>query len=127
MNSNQTVKDKDSDYVRIKKKRYMIKSMKLQQRMSDIRILFMKQLAILENKRKKISTLLDKKEEYEDIEQELHNKQKILELCRSNLQHAEDSYEYMKKDVFYSKILFFTYGATAAMIFVAVVRTILNH
>ena len=110
MSNLQQIDDKNSDYVRIKKKRYIIKSIKLQHRMADIRTIYIEQLNVLKNKRKKINEYMDQAEALHDIESELKNKQKMLSITSSNLQHAEDGYEYLKQEVRWNYLLFFMSG-----------------
>jgi len=127
MNSVQVLDDKNGEYVRIKKKRYMLKSLKLQHKMADIRSEYLKQLHVLKNKRKKIRSFLDRAEQIKDLKQELFQKQKMLDVTSSNLQHAEDGYEYLKKDYFFNKIIYFTYGMAFVMAIVLILsKTVLN-
>ena len=110
MSDLQQVDDKNSDYVRIKKKRYLIKSTKLQHRMKDIRVRYIYQLEVLKKKRKKIREYMDEAGELNDIKEELKNKQTMLNVTSSNLQHAEDGYEYLKQEVRWNYLFSFMGG-----------------
>lgn len=110
MSDLQQVDDKNSDYVRIKKKRYLMKSIKLQHRMADIRDIYIEQLKVLKNKRKKISEYMDQAGDINDIKEELKNKQTMLNVTSSNLQHAEDGYEYLKQEVRWNYLIYFMSG-----------------
>lgn len=105
------VSDQNCEFVRVKKKRYMLQKIKLQHRIADIRKEYLNQLEILKRKRKKLYEYADKKEEFEDLKKELHNKQLMLNVTSKNLQHAEDGYESLKRDHVINKILAFMYGA----------------
>ncbi|MDY3205942.1 MAG: hypothetical protein RBR70_12800 [Arcobacter sp.] len=110
MQDRTVVADKNSDYVRVKKKRYMMQKIKLQHKIADIRKEYHKQLEILKRKRRKLYEYADKKEEFDDLLKELHNKQLMLNVTSKNLQHAEDGYEMLKRDHVVNKILAFVYG-----------------
>ncbi|MDD2567591.1 MAG: hypothetical protein PHS10_06360 [Thiovulaceae bacterium] len=110
MQDRTVVADKSSDYVRVKKKRYMMQKIKLQHKIADIRKEYHKQLEILKRKRRKLYEYADKKEEFDDLLKELHNKQLMLNVTSKNLQHAEDGYEMLKRDHVVNKILAFIYG-----------------
>lgn len=110
MSQVQLLDDKNSEYVRIKKKRYMMKSIKLQHRMSDLRNFYIDSLRVLKKKRKKIREYLDDQEEVVDLKRELYEKQKMLNVTSSNLQHAEDGYEYLKQEWNYNKAIYFIFG-----------------
>lgn len=118
MNASRQLKDKGGEYVRVKKKRYMLQKIKMQHKIHDLRDRYLRELEVLKNKYKKTQDLIDKKEAIEDLELELHNKQKMLDITSSNLQHAEDHYEYMKKNMWITKILYASYGAAAGAVFV---------
>ena len=110
MSEMQQVDDKNSEYVRIKKKRYMLKSIKLQHRMADMRKQYIESMQVLTSKRKKIRKYLDEAEEISDLLSELKQKQLMLNVTSSNLQHAEDGYEYLKQEWNYNKIIYFLGG-----------------
>lgn len=104
------VLDKNSEYVRVKKKRYMLQKIKLQHKISDIRKEYIKQLDVLRNKRKKIRVMMDKQEDYDHLLRELKNKQLILDVTSQSLSQAEDGYDYLKQEVNYTKVLAFLFG-----------------
>lgn len=104
------VQYKNCEYVRIKKKRYMLQKIKLQHRIADIRKVYIDQLRVLTNKRKKLKEYLEQKENYDHIEEELHQKQTMLDITSKNLQHAEDGYEYIKRESNYNKAIYFLGG-----------------
>lgn len=110
MSNLQMLDDKSSEYVRIKKKRYLMKSIKMQHKMADIREMYLKQLAVLKNKRNKMIDYMESVEELHDLRKELNAKQKMLDVTSSNLQHAEDGYEYLKQEVKWNYLIFFMSG-----------------
>lgn len=125
--SRNVVEDKNGEYVRVKKKRYLLQKIKLQHKIADIRKEYIKQLQVLSNKRKKIRLFLDKQESYEDIKEELSQKQKMLEVTSSNLHHAEDGYEYLKREVNYNKAIYFIYGIGFIFVAASIFNTFLGH
>lgn len=125
MTSGEFIQDKNSEYVRIKKKRYMMKSIKLQHRMADMRKVYIRRLAVLGNKRKVLEEYLDKQEAIVDIKKELFYKQEMLNVTSSNLQHAEDGYEYIKQEWNYSKAIWFMAGISFSIALVVVVSKFL--
>lgn len=110
LESQNVIDDKSSEYVRVKKKRYMMQKIKLQHKISDIRKMYLNQLEVLKNKRKNIRVLLDEKEDYDHLMRELKNKQLVLDVTSKNLQQAEDGYEYLKQEMNYNKIIAFLAG-----------------
>jgi len=123
MSEMQQVDDKSSDYVRIKKKRYLMKSIKLQHKLSDIRKIYIRQLEVLKNKRRKVRDYIDQAEEISDIKKEAMYKQKMLNITSKNLQHAEDGYEYLKAEVRYNYFMWFMGG----IIFSLLVLIVCGH
>ena len=122
MSNMQKVDDKNSEYVRIKKKRYMMQSIKLQHKMNDLRDKYLKSREDLKEKYEKIREYMDKAEDIHDLKKELFYKQKMLDVTSSNLQHAEDGYEYIKREYIYSKILYFILGVSAGLLVAIVMR-----
>ncbi|UCM99190.1 hypothetical protein LCX93_06500 [Sulfurimonas sp. SWIR-19] len=110
MSQMQQVDDKNSDYVRIKKKRYLMKSIKLQHKLADIRKEYLRQLEVLKKKRQKVREYIDQAEEISDLKKEIMYKQKMLSVTGTNLQHAEDGYEYLKQEVKYNYAFWFIMG-----------------
>lgn len=102
--------NKSSEYVRVKKKRYMLQKIKLQHKIADIRKMYMQQLNVLKQKRKKLQKLADKQEDYDHLQKELSAKQLMLDVTSKNLQQAEDGYEYLKREVNYTKAISFIAG-----------------
>lgn len=112
----------NSEYVRIKKKRYMMQSIKLQHKMNDLRDKYLKSREDLKEKYENIREYMDKAEDIHDLKKELFYKQKMLDVTSSNLQHAEDGYEYIKREYIYSKILYFILGVSAGLLVAIVMR-----
>lgn len=110
MSQMQQVDDKNSEYVRIKKKRHLMKSIKLQHKLSDMRKEYLRQLEVLKNKRQKVRDYIDQAEEISDLKKEIMYKQKMLSVTGTNLQHAEDGYEYLKQEVRYNYAFWFIMG-----------------
>ncbi len=115
MENQKTSPGKNSEYVCIKKSRHMIKSLKIQNRWAHLREYYIEKMAELKKKREELSEYIDKAEEIHDLKKELFYKQKMLDVTSSNLQHAEDGYEYIKREYIYTKIIYFLYGVAGGL------------
>ena len=122
MSNMQKVDDKNSEYVRIKKKRYMMQSIKLQHKMNDLRDKYLKSREDLKEKYEKIREYMDKAEDIHDLKKELFYIHKMLDVTSSNLQHAEDGYEYIKRESMYSKLTYFIYGVGGGLLVALLMR-----
>lgn len=59
-----------------------------------------------------------------DLKEELDNKQLYLNVTSKNLQHAEDGYEYLKREVKWNYLLYFMYGISFTFFVLALARSL---
>jgi len=104
--SAQPVKPSSSDYVCIRKQKYISLSIKIQHKLNDMRLEYWHMQKELDRAKGKFIRAKHDYGERKRIIEELEQKQLMLNVTSSNLQHAEDGYDYLKMnykwDMFYS-------------------------
>jgi len=105
------------DQVLISKSKYILSSIKRQKKFMYARYLLQLEKEKINDKILRLRIYLEKKESYDDLEEELWQKQKMLNVTSSNLQHAEDHYELMEKNLDFTRAYWFMFGMLVVMFF----------
>ncbi|MBU1658336.1 hypothetical protein KKG72_04700 [bacterium] len=104
------VKSNAADYVCIRKQKYILLSLKIQHKLNDMRLEYAKHKKILVREKSKLINAKYSLGDKRAIIEELEQKQLMLNITSSNLNHAEDGYEYIKQEWNYTKGIYFLYG-----------------
>jgi len=103
------------DYVVIRKQKYITLSNKIQNKLVKMREEYLQRKRVIKMERNK---LLKAKQSYgtiRDLHQELRHKQLFLNITSKNLQHAEDGYEYLKREVYFNYLIYFFAGVAVTL------------
>ena len=99
------------DYVVLRKQKYITLSIRIQNKLAEIRKEFLEMQKIIRSAKGKYLNAKYSYEDVRDLQEELDNKQLYLNVTSKNLQHAEDGYEYLKREVKYNYIFWFLIGS----------------
>lgn len=98
------------DYVVLRKQKYITLSIRIQNKLAEMRKEFLEMQKIIMSAKGKYLNAKYSYEDIRDLQEELDNKQLYLNVTSKNLQHAEDGYEYLKREVKYNYIFWFLIG-----------------
>jgi len=112
------------DYVVLRKQKYITLSIRIQNKLAEMRKEFLEMQKIIMRAKGKYLKAKYSYEDVRDLQEEIDNKQMYLNVTSKNLQHAEDGYEYLKREVKYNYIFSFLIGIAFTFMLLATARNI---
>jgi len=112
------------DYVVIRKQKYIRLSILIQNKIAETRKEFLEMQKIIRREKDKLFNAKYAYGNVKDLADELNNTALVLNVTSRNLQHAEDGYEYLKREVKYNYIFWFLVGVTFTFTVLGTARNI---
>jgi len=110
------------DYVVVRRQKYINLSIKIQNKFEELRKEYTDYKRVMYREKSKLLNAKYSLATVKELKEELDTKQLFLNVTSKNLQHAEDGYEYIKKEYIYSKIQYFLIGVAFAIISLSALR-----
>jgi hypothetical protein len=112
------------DYVVMRKQKYILLSIRIQNKLAEMRKEFLEMQKIISSEKGKYLNAKYSYQDVRDLQEEIDNKQLYLNVTSKNLQHAEDGYEFLKREVKYNYIFWFLIGIGSTFAVLGTARNI---